>query len=206
MANIPATMQAIAVEGQGKDAKLFVKDVPTPQPGAGQVVIRNAGAGVNRADTLQASGHYPPPPGAPDTLGLEVSGTIVAVGSGVMRYKEGDEVCALLIGGGYAQYSVASELCLLPIPKGVSLKDASGLPEVYFTVWANVFDACKLQPGENFLVHGGSSGIGTMAIALGQLFGMTIIVTAGSDAKCARALELGAASTKFTPASSRYPS
>ncbi len=192
MANIPATMQAIAAEGLGKDAKLFLKEIATPKPGAGQVLIKNVAAGVNRADTLQAAGQYPPPPGAPDTIGMEVSGTIVAVGDGVTTYKEGDAVCALIPGGGYAEYALSSALSLLPIPKGVSLKDASGLPEVFITVWANVFDACKLQPGESFLVHGGSSGIGTAAIQLATALGNTVYTTAGSDEKCAVCKSLGA--------------
>jgi putative PIG3 family NAD(P)H quinone oxidoreductase len=192
MANFPATMQAIAVEGQGKEAKLYLKEIATPKPAAGQVLIKNVAAGINRADTLQASGNYPPPPGAPETLGLETSGTIVALGEGVTKYKEGDEVCALLSGGGYAQYSAAAELCLLPIPKGVSLKDASGLPEVYFTVWANVFDACKLQSGESFLIHGGSSGIGTAVIQLATARGARVYATAGSDEKCDVCRKLGA--------------
>src|SRR5262249_20802391 len=154
---IPAQMTAIAVERNGKEIRLFPKEISTPQAGPGQVLIKAAGAGLNRADLLQAGGHYPPPPGAPETMGLEVSGTVVAVGPGITRVREGDEVCALLPGGGYAQYVIASEQCLLPIPKGVSLLDAGALPEVYFTVWANVFDAAKLKSGESFLCHGGSS-------------------------------------------------
>src|SRR5262245_31575620 len=123
MANIPAQMTAIAVERNGKDVRLFPTPIPTPQPGPGQGLIKAAAAGLNRADLLQAGGHYPPPPGAPDTMGLEVSGTVAALSPGVTRVREGDEVCALLAGGGYAQYALAAEECLLPIPKGVSLKD-----------------------------------------------------------------------------------
>lgn len=192
MANIPANMTAIAAEGTGKDAVLVPVQIPTPTVGPGQVLLKVAAAGINRADLLQAAGHYPPPPGAPATIGMEVSGTVVAVGEGMTKYKEGDEVCALLAGGGYAEYAIAYEECLLPIPKGVSLKDAAALPEVYFTVWANVFDACKLQGSETFLVHGGSSGIGTAAIQLASQRGSRVFTTAGSAEKCAACMGLGA--------------
>ena len=149
------------------------------------MLIKVAGAGINRADLLQVEGHHPPPPGAPDTPGLEASGTIAAAGAGIKGYGEGDAVCALLTGGGYAEYAIASAACLLPVPKGVSLRDAGGLPEVYFTVWSNVFDTARLKAGETFLVHGGSSGIGTAAIQLMAARGHKVFTTAGSPEKCA---------------------
>ena len=151
-----------------------------------------AAAGVNRADIHQADGNYPPPPGAPETMGLEISGTVTTLGPGVSGVKVGDEVCALLPGGGYAEYAVASALCLLPVPKGVSLRDAAALPEAFFTVWTNVFDSARLQPGETFLVHGGTSGIGTAAIQLMHARGHTVFTTVGGAEKCALASTLGA--------------
>jgi NADPH2:quinone reductase len=168
-------------------------EVPVPSPGPGQVLFKVATGGVNRADLLQVEGHHPPPPGAPDTPGLEASGTVVAVGEGVTKVREGQAICALLPGGGYAEYAIATEACVLPVPKGVSLKDAGGLPEVYFTVWSNVFDVARLKPGESFLVHGGSSGIGTAAIQLMHARGHRVFTTAGSAEKCAACVELGAA-------------
>src|SRR5258708_33940319 len=153
---LPKTMLAIAVERTAAGPKLYLKELLVPHPGPGQILIRIAGAGVNRADLLQVEGHHPPPPGAPETPGLEASGRVVAVGQAVTGFREGDEVAALLPDGGYAEYAVASALCTLPVPKSVSLIDAGGLPEVYFTVWNNVFDTARLKPGESFLVHGGS--------------------------------------------------
>jgi NADPH2:quinone reductase len=187
----PETMTVIRAE-RTVGVKLLAVKIPVPQPGVGQVLIKVAGAGINRADLLQVEGHHPPPPGAPETPGLEASGTVVAVGSGVKGYREGDAVCALLPGGGYAEYALASEACILPVPKSVSLRDAGGLPEVYFTVWSNVFDTVHLKPGETFLVHGGSSGIGTAAIQLMAARGHTVFTTAGSPEKCAACQRLGA--------------
>jgi putative PIG3 family NAD(P)H quinone oxidoreductase len=149
-------------------------------------------AGINRADLLQVQGHHPPPPGAPATPGLEAAGTVASVGPDVSGWKPGDQICALLPGGGYAEYAIASELCCLPVPDGVSLLDAGGLPEVYFTVWSNVFDTARLQPGETFLVHGGSSGIGTAAIQLMAARGHRVFATAGSAEKCDACVKLGA--------------
>jgi putative PIG3 family NAD(P)H quinone oxidoreductase len=189
---IPKTMTAIAAERTPGGTVLFPKEILVPHPGRGQILIKVAAAGVNRADLLQVEGHHPPPAGAPDTPGLEASGTVVAVDQTVSGIREGDEVCALLPGGGYAEYAVASALCTLPVPKGVSLADAGGLPEVYFTVWSNVFDTARLKHGEDFLVHGGSSGIGTAAIQLMHARGHRVFTTAGSPEKCAACVRLGA--------------
>jgi NADPH2:quinone reductase len=189
----PKTMRAIAAERvSGGGTRLVTKEILVPHPGPGQILIKVAAAGVNRADLLQVEGHHPPPPGAPETPGLEASGTVVAVDQTVSGIREGDEVCVLLGGGGYAEYAVASALCALPVPKGVGLKDAGGLPEVYFTVWSNVFDTARLKNGEDFLVHGGSSGIGTAAIQLMHAKGHRVFTTAGSPEKCAACVKLGA--------------
>jgi NADPH:quinone reductase len=182
-------MKAIHVE---PGPKLVLADIAKPAPAAGEVLIKIAAAGVNRADLAQAMGVYPPPPGASATLGLEVSGTIEAVGEGVAGWRAGDAVCALLAGGGYAEYCVAAVECLLPIPKGVSLIDAAALPEAHFTVWTNIMDAARLKPGETVLIHGGSSGIGTAAIQMLAARGHTVFATAGSAAKCAACEKLGA--------------
>ena len=189
---LPKTMMAIAAERSPTGPRLVPKEILVPHPGPGQILIKVAAAGVNRADLLQVEGHHPPPSGAPETPGLEASGTVVAVDQAVTGVREGDEVCVLLAGGGYAQYAVASALCTLAVPKGVSLKDAGGLPEVYFTVWSNVFDTARLRPGEDFLVHGGSSGIGTAAIQLMHARGHRVFTTAGSLEKCAACVKLGA--------------
>jgi NADPH2:quinone reductase len=189
---LPKTMIAIAAERTSNGSTLVPKEILVPHPGPGQILIKVAAAGVNRADLLQVAGHHPPPPGAPDTPGLEASGTVVAVDQAVTDIREGDEVCVLLGGGGYAEYVVASALCTLPVPKGVSLIDAGGLPEVYFTVWSNVFDTARLKHGEDFLVHGGSSGIGTAAIQLMHARGHRVFTTAGSPEKCEACVKLGA--------------
>jgi putative PIG3 family NAD(P)H quinone oxidoreductase len=185
-------MMAVAVERTASGPKLYLNELLVPHPGPGQILIKVAGAGVNRADLLQVEGHHPPPPGAPETPGLEASGTIVALDQAVTGFRIGDEVTALLPGGGYAEYAVASALCTLPVPKTVSLIDAGGLPEVYFTVWSNVFDTARLKPGESFLVHGGSSGIGTAAIQLMHARGHRVFTTAGSAEKCNACEKLGA--------------
>jgi putative PIG3 family NAD(P)H quinone oxidoreductase len=174
------------------DAPLALADAPTPEPGAGQVLIRVAAAGINRPDLLQRAGAYPPPAGAPETLGLEVAGEVAAVGSGVTRWKVGDQVCALLAGGGYAEYALAHEGSALPIPKGLSLIEAAALPETVFTVWANVFESGALKSGETLLVHGGASGIGTTAIQMATAQGARVFATAGDDAKCRLCETLGA--------------
>jgi NADPH:quinone reductase len=171
---------------------LRLVELPTPEPGPGQVRIRVAGAGVNRPDLIQRAGLYPPPPGAPQTLGLEVSGWIDAVGAGVSAWTRGDEVIALLPGGGYAEHALAHEGSVMRAPQGVSLVEAAGLPETVMTVWNNAFDICALQPGETFLVHGGASGIGTSAIQMAAAFGATVYATAGTDEKCRLCEGLGA--------------
>ena len=185
-------MRAIAVENPGPGYALKVADAEMPKPGAGEVLIRVAAAGLNRADISQAQGRYPPPPGASSVLGMEVSGTIESVGGGVQGWKQGDAVCALLGGGGYAEHAVAAVECLLPVPKGVSLVDAAALPEVHFTVWTNLMDTARLKPGESVLIHGGSSGIGTAAIQMLSARGHAVFTTAGSAQKCAACEKLGA--------------
>ena len=177
----------------GSDQPLTLAVVARPEPGRGEVLIRVAAAGVNRPDLMQRAGLYPPPPGAPETLGLEVSGVIESVGAGVTRWHEGDEVCALLAGGGYATHAIAQEGSVLPVPKGVSLIEAAALPETVFTVWANVFEAAALKPSETLLVHGGASGIGTTAIQMARAHGARVFATAGDDAKVKLCEKLGAA-------------
>lgn len=185
-------MRAITIPEPGDADSLVLDEVPDPEAGPGQVLIDVVAAGVNRADVMQRLGHYPPPPGASDYPGLEVSGRIAALGDGVEGWQVGDEVCALIDGGGYAERVVAPADQLLPVPQGVSLVDAAGLPEVTCTVWSNVFLVANIQPGQVLLVHGGSSGIGTMAIQLAKAVGAHVAVTAGSQAKLDVCSELGA--------------
>jgi putative PIG3 family NAD(P)H quinone oxidoreductase len=185
-------MRAITIPEPGDADSLLLDEVPEPEVGAGQVIIDVAAAGVNRADVMQRLGHYPPPPGASDYPGLEVSGRIAALGDGVEGWQVGDEVCALIDGGGYAERVVAPAEQLLPVPRGVSLVDAAGLPEVTCTVWSNVFLVANIQPGQVLLVHGGSSGIGTMAIQLAKAVGARVAVTAGSREKLDYCASLGA--------------
>ncbi len=188
-----ARMKAV-VPGQadGKPAPV-IHEIDVPEPGPHEVLIKVAAAGVNRGDLMQVSGMYPPPAGAPQTIGLEASGTVSAVGANVSRWRVGDEVCVLVAGGGYAEYCLAHEGSTLPVPRGVSLVDAAALPEAHFTVWTNVVDRARLQPGETLLVHGGSSGIGTAAIQLFAARGHRVFTTAGSADKCAACVKLGAA-------------
>ncbi len=186
------TMRAIEITEAGGPDVLHPCQRPMPQPGAGEVILKVAYAGVNRPDALQRAGMYAPPPSASDLPGLEASGVIVAVGEGVSDWSEGDEVCALLPGGGYAEYVLTPAAHCLPIPKGMGLKEAACLPETFFTVWSNVFQRGGLRAGERFLVHGGSSGIGTTAIQLANVFGARVFATAGSEEKCAACLDLGA--------------
>jgi putative PIG3 family NAD(P)H quinone oxidoreductase len=176
----------------GPDTPLSLAVVARPEPGRGEILVRVAAAGVNRPDLMQRAGLYPPPPGAPDTLGLEVAGVIEALGPGVTRWREGQEVTALLPGGGYASYAIAHEGSALPIPKGLTLIEAAALPETVFTVWANVFEAGALKRGETLLVHGGASGIGTTAIQMAKAHGARVITTAGSPAKVELCRKLGA--------------
>ena len=188
-------MQAIAIREFGAPEVLVPVERPAPVPGAGELLIRVAASGVNRPDVLQRKGGYAPPPGASDLPGLEVAGTIVSGDAQAMAeagLAVGDAVCALVAGGGYAQMCVAPVGQCLPVPRGLSLVEAAGLPETCFTVWSNVFDRGRLQPGETLLVQGGSSGIGVTAIQLGKALGATVIATAGSDDKCAACLRLGA--------------
>ena len=184
------TMKAvIAEEGQ----PLKIGDVAKPVCGARDVLVAVEVAGLNRADLIQRAGKYPPPTGASQIMGLEVAGTVVEVGADVGRWKVGDRVCALLAGGGYAEFAIVDKGSLLPVPDGMSFEDAAALPEVMLTVWANIFVRCGLKEGETLLVHGGTSGIGTMAIQMARHAGAgQIIITAGSDEKCAAAKALGA--------------
>ena len=185
-------MKAIVAPQPDGAEELALVDRPVPRAGAGEVLIQAAAAGVNRPDILQRRGLYPPPPGASDILGLEVSGTVVEAGEGAEALM-GQKVCALVAGGGYAEYCVAPAGTCLKIPDVLSLHEAAAMPETLFTVWVNLFERGYAAEGETVLVHGGTSGIGTMAIALGQLFDLKVIVTCGSDQKCSRARELGAA-------------
>jgi putative PIG3 family NAD(P)H quinone oxidoreductase len=184
-------MDAIDPAGPGGPEVLTLVRRPMPVPGDGEVLIEVAAAGVNRPDVVQRLGLYPPPPGAPSILGLEVSGTVVAVGEGA-SISIGDRVCALLAGGGYAQYALAPAGQCLRVPDGFDMVKAAALPETLFTVWHNLFERGFVAEGETALVHGGTSGIGTMAIALGGLFGVDVVVTCGSDEKCRQAEGLGA--------------
>jgi NADPH2:quinone reductase len=189
---MPETMRAIEIPKPGGPEALTACTRPVPTPGHGQVVIRVAFAGVNRPDALQRAGAYDPPPGASDLPGLEAAGEVVAVGSGVEWPAKGDAVCALLPGGGYAEYVATPAAHCLPVPDGMGLREAACLPETFFTVWTNVFDRGALQAGERFLVHGGSSGIGTTAIQLASQFGARVFATAGTAEKCAACARLGA--------------
>jgi putative PIG3 family NAD(P)H quinone oxidoreductase len=185
-------MIAIAISRPGGPEVLQPTEVPVPRPGPTEVLIRVAAAGVNRPDLMQREGKYPPPPGASDIPGLEVSGTITARGVSVERWREGDSVCALVSGGGYAEYCVAPEGQCLPIPAKLDLVSAGGVPEAFFTVWTNVFERGRLRHGESLLVHGGSSGVGTIAIQMAHAFGARVFATAGSAEKCRACEQLGA--------------
>ena len=185
-------MRAVVITSPGDPDVLKLTEVPDPVPGPGEVLVEVAAAGVNRADVLQRMGFYPPPPGAPPYPGLECSGRISALGPGVTVWQPGDEVCALLGGGGYAEQVAVPQGQLLPVPDGVSLVDAAGLPETACTVYATVFQQARLTPGETILVHGGAGGIGTIAIQLAKSFGARVICTAGTPAKLERCTELGA--------------
>lgn len=185
-------MRAIEITAPGKPDVLQPTELPIPQPGHGEVLIKLAYVGVNRPDALQRAGLYAPPPTASPLPGLEGAGVIAAVGPGVTEWAEGDLVCALFPGGAYAEYALTPAAHCLPIPKDMPLREAACLPETYFTVWSNVFERGGLKAGERFLVHGGSSGIGTTAIQLADVFGARVFATAGSDAKCAACTQLGA--------------
>ncbi|HEX2554793.1 MAG TPA: NAD(P)H-quinone oxidoreductase [Microvirga sp.] len=185
-------MRAVIAAGKGGPEVLDVVERPVPQPAEGEILVRVAAAGVNRPDVVQRQGHYPPPPGAPDILGLEIAGEVVAAGPGAARFPVGTPVMALVPGGGYAEFAVVHETNALPVPAGLSMAEAAAVPETYFTVWTNVFERGRLQSGEAFLVHGGTSGIGTTAIQLAKAFGAKVIATAGSPDKCDACLTLGA--------------
>jgi len=192
MTSIPATMTAIGITSAGGPETLVPQERPVPQPGAGEILVKVIAAGVNRPDVAQRMGVYPPPPGVTDIPGLEVAGVVAACGPEVARWKGGDEVTALVSGGGYAQYCVAHETHALPVPGGLTAAEAAAIPETFFTVWHNVFERGGLKSGETLLVHGGSSGIGTVAIQLAKAFGARVIATAGSAAKCDACRGLGA--------------
>jgi putative PIG3 family NAD(P)H quinone oxidoreductase len=185
-------MTAIGIARPGGPEVLQAAEIAVPRPAAGQVLVKVAAAGVNRPDVIQRLGRYPPPPGASPIPGLEIAGEVVALGEGVAAQMRGQKVCALVTGGGYAEYCVAVASHCLPVPDALSLSEAAAMPETLFTVWHNVFERGFARDGETLLVHGGTSGIGTMAVKLGKLFGLTVIVTCGSDEKCAAARELGA--------------
>ena len=192
LANIPAAQTVIEIKAPGGPEMLVPATRPVAEPKPGEVLIRIAAAGVNRADCLQRMGRYPMPPEAPDIPGLECSGTIVKVGDGPSPWQAGDRVCALMIGDGYGEYAAVPAIQCLPVPAGVSLVDAGGLPETFCTVWTNVFERMHLQPGEVLLVQGGSSGIGVTAIQLAKAFGAKVLATAGSDEKCRACRDYGA--------------
>lgn len=192
MTSLPQTMTAIEIDGKGGPEVLVSRQTDVPEAGPGQVLIKVHAAGINRPDVLQRQGLYPAPKGHSPILGLEVAGKIAATGDGATRFKVGDKVMALVNGGGYAQYCVAEEPATLPIPTGLSMVEAAAIPETFFTVWHNVFERAALKPGEWFMIHGGTSGIGVTAIQLAKAFGAKVIATAGSPDKCAACTSLGA--------------
>jgi NADPH:quinone reductase len=189
---IPTSMRVIEISEPGGPEVLRIGQRPIPEPGKNEVLIKVAAAGINRPDVMQRLGLYPPPPGASDIPGLEIAGTVVALGPDASGVQEGKTVCALVSGGGYADYCLAPAPLCLGIPEGLSMVQAAALPETFFTVWTNVFDRGRLASGESFLVHGGSSGIGTTAIQLAKAFGATVYATAGSEEKCKACTDLGA--------------
>jgi NADPH:quinone reductase len=190
--DLPETMCAVEIKAPGGPEVLVPVLRPLPKPGKGEILVKVVAAGVNRPDVLQRQGGYPPPKGASDIPGLEIAGCVVAVGEGASRFEQGDEVCALVAGGGYAEYCTVPEPQALPAPQGLDLVNAAALPETFFTVWTNVFDRGRLKSGETFLVHGGSSGIGTTAIQLASAFGARVFATAGNNLKCQACEKLGA--------------
>jgi putative PIG3 family NAD(P)H quinone oxidoreductase len=192
MSALPNTMRRIEVDQPGPAERMRIGHAPLPSPKPGELLIEVAYAGVNRPDVIQRSGNYPPPPDASPILGLEIAGTVAALGEGVTGWRVGDAVCALTPGGGYAEYCTTPATWALPPPPGLSMRDAASLPENYFTVWHNVFERGHLSPGETFLVHGGSSGIGLTAIQLAKAFGATVITTVGNAEKAAFCRKIGA--------------
>ena len=192
MDKLPAQMTAIAISKPGGPEVLLPETRPVPVPGNGELLVKVAAAGVNRPDVAQRSGSYPPPPGASDLPGLEIAGEVVAVGPGTHRHKVGDKVMSLVAGGGYAEYCIAPDAHAITVPDSLSMTEAGALPETLMTVWHNVFERGGLKSGETLLIHGGSSGIGTMAIQLAKNFGARVIVTVGSRDKAEACLKLGA--------------
>lgn len=193
-------MKAVEIAQPGGPEMLRLVERPTPAPGRGEILVRVEAAGVNRPDLMQRLGKYPPPPGASDLPGLEVAGTIAALGPEVARWREGDSVCALVAGGGYAEYCLVPAPQALPLPRGVRAEEAAAIPETFFTVWTNLFDKGRLSDGERVLIHGGTSGIGTTAIQLARAFGASVFATAGSDDKCAACERLGARAINYRTA------
>jgi putative PIG3 family NAD(P)H quinone oxidoreductase len=192
MPQLPAQMTVVAISKPGGPEVLIPETRSVPTPGPGEILIKVHAAGVNRPDVSQRSGSYPPPPGASDLPGLEVSGDVVALGEGATKHKLGDKVMSLVAGGGYAQYCIAQDAQAMAVPQALSMTEAGAIPETLMTVWHNVFERGALQPGETLLIHGGSSGIGTMAIQLAKALGSKVIVTVGSQAKADACLKLGA--------------
>ena len=192
MPALPAEITVIAIRAPGGPEMLVPEPRPLPQPAEGEVLVRVAAAGVNRPDVAQRQGNYPPPKGATDIPGLEIAGEVVALGPGVRRWKLGDKVMALVVGGGYAEYCPAHESHCLPVPAGLSMVEAAAIPETFFTVWHNTFERGRLAAGETLLVHGGSSGIGTVAIQLAKAFGARVVTTVGSAEECEACRKLGA--------------
>jgi len=192
MTALPSQMTVIAIRAPGAPDVLTAEPRSMPKPGAGEILVRVAAAGVNRPDVMQRMGQYPPPQGATDIPGLEIAGEVVARGAGVTRWKDGDKVMALVVGGGYAEFCLAHESHALPVPAGLSLIEAAAVPETFFTVWYNVFERGRLTAGETILVHGGTSGIGTTAIQLAKALGSRVVTTAGSTEKCEACRKLGA--------------
>ncbi len=189
---LPEMMRQVIFEGSGGPDVIRIAEAPVPRPGEGEVLVKVVGAGVNRADLMQRAGNYPPPPGESEVPGMEIAGHVAALGEGVTGLRPGDAVCALLGSGGYAEYALADAALCLPVPRGISLVEAAGIPETFFTVFDNVFTRGRLKAGDWLLIHGGSSGIGTTAIQVAKAFGATVIVTAGSPEKCAVCRALGA--------------
>ncbi len=188
----PDSMRVVTAPAPGGPDALKIVARPVPQPAAGEVLIRIHAAGLNRADSLQRQGKYAPPPGTSDILGMEAAGDVVAIGDGVNRFKVGDRVMALLVAGGYAEFCVAPESVTLPLPAHLTFVEGAALPEAIFTVWANIFGLGRLAAGDTLLIHGGSSGIGTVGIQIAKALGATVLTTAGGPEKCARCKELGA--------------
>jgi NADPH:quinone reductase len=190
--HLPKSLTCIAIREPGGPDVLVGSEQPLPSPGEGEILVKVIAAGVNRPDVMQRQGHYPPPKGATEIPGLEIAGEVVELGHGTKRWKQGDKVMALVVGGGYAEYCLAFEGHALPVPANLSMIEAAAIPETFFTVWHNVFERGKLAAGETLLVHGGSSGIGTTAIALGKAFGARVLTTAGTPEKCEACRKLGA--------------